>query len=358
MKPGRLRLLTWLLVIANLGLGTYVGYELYRRRQIRQANANLETALGPNVTRTIRHPDRPHWIPSRMEEPDSIAGWISFAVKTNNKGFRGRDLVEEKREGIFRIAVVGECVAFGYGLGEGLAYPELLEKRLNDAAGGERFEVFNISLFGVPPHGIMSLLREYGLHVNPDLVIFSPGTDSVFVPEHVRNPSRLWLADATYAELLNGYRQMLEQVARGARERNLPLVFVPPTMNSFFLPDAQIWVEVMVSVASEHQVPFFDSSTVIRTAEAENGLGIVTGDGKQRLVRYRDGSGETLVEVPFDLPSATQHVAQEIYDYLDDHPDVRPRLSIDDNHPTEEGQRLLAEKLHRFLREHRLLPEA
>ena len=80
-------------------------------------------------------------------------------------------------------------------------------------------------------------------------------------------------------------------------------------------------------------------------------------NGTQRLVRYRAKTPEVLFEAPHDADTDERHIAAAVYSWLDDHPDVRPVMNIDDFRLTPEGHQIVAEALHDFLKEHALLPE-
>ncbi|MDP3937710.1 MAG: SGNH/GDSL hydrolase family protein [Deltaproteobacteria bacterium] len=92
----------------------------------------------------------------------------------NTQGFRGPEWLPLD-EGVFRIAVVGDSMAFGLGVEEGEAFPRILERDLNGWAvekGIERrFRVYNL---GVPGY---NLEQEYftwsrwGKILKPQMVI-------------------------------------------------------------------------------------------------------------------------------------------------------------------------------------------
>jgi len=96
-------------------------------------------------------------------------------------GLRERDLPQAKPPGTFRIAVIGDSVAFGLTLPARQAFPRRLEQRLAElaavgaggGAGAPRIEVLN---FGVPGYNISqvaALLRTRVLDFEPDLVLYA-----------------------------------------------------------------------------------------------------------------------------------------------------------------------------------------
>lgn len=355
----RKKALTSFLVVGIIVLSGLLAWQYFIRRPRlqREGSAGQVAQVAPNTTYTFPHPTRPHWIPNMIEHKESIRSWMDFSFTTNNKGFRGRDLGPAKPEGVFRIVVVGECVAFGFGVAEDEPYPVLVENDINEAAGHHVVEVLNVSLFGAAPQIIAGLFHSHVNDLSPDLIIFAPGTDTVFVPEHVMSPARLDLGEQQYAAKLRAYHDILAQATHFARQHRAPIVFVTPTMNSFFLPDGMRWLKLMKDYAAQQNIPVLDTTAVVSEVEHSRGLVLETKDGVQRLVRYEDGDPEGLFEVPFVMGTDGRHVAAEIYGWLDDNPTVRPVMNIDDNHLTAEGHRIVADALLTLLRDNQLLPE-
>jgi len=86
---------------------------------------------------------------------------------TNNRGMRGPgDYIYEKKEGLFRIAVLGDSFAFGVGVRENQTMSFQLEKMLN-ASGSGKYQVYN---FGVSS---FSTLLEY-IYLKKEVIKYSP----------------------------------------------------------------------------------------------------------------------------------------------------------------------------------------
>ena len=66
-------------------------------------------------------------------------------LKTNSHGMRDREYPREKPDGVVRIAGLGDSVMFGWGVGQGEAYLDVLERL--DRGTGERewVETFQVS---------------------------------------------------------------------------------------------------------------------------------------------------------------------------------------------------------------------
>ncbi|MCH2170861.1 SGNH/GDSL hydrolase family protein [Myxococcota bacterium] len=95
--------------------------------------------------------------------------------RINSEGMRGPEVLRFKPPGTFRIAVIGDSIAFGYEVDANRTFAALIERVLNrDLADSDRrFEVIN---FGVPGYGIdqaVKTLEKRVLDFEPDLVIYA-----------------------------------------------------------------------------------------------------------------------------------------------------------------------------------------
>ena len=93
--------------------------------------------------------------------------------KYNSWGFRDIEREEAKRDGTFRILVLGDSFTFGSGVKfKEQLYPALLETKLNSAnLQNGHFEVINTGVKGLSTEQELFYLRETGLALNPDLII-------------------------------------------------------------------------------------------------------------------------------------------------------------------------------------------
>ncbi|MBI3282614.1 SGNH/GDSL hydrolase family protein [Candidatus Curtissbacteria bacterium] len=96
--------------------------------------------------------------------------WHERHVIHNNYFFRDRDFVTNKKEGITRIAVLGDSIAFGGGIEKVEdRFSNRLEKKLREA--GKNVEVYNL---GKPGYDTEAEIVEYGKveHLNFDIVVW------------------------------------------------------------------------------------------------------------------------------------------------------------------------------------------
>jgi lysophospholipase L1-like esterase len=103
--------------------------------------------------------------------PDSrVKAEVEYRI--NAEGLRGPEVEVEKPEGVRRVAVLGDSIAFGYWVAEEDTFPRQLESMLNEAwDDGTRIEVLN---FGVPGYNLdqeTEALRSRALPFAPDVVV-------------------------------------------------------------------------------------------------------------------------------------------------------------------------------------------
>lgn len=102
-----------------------------------------------------------------------FAGQID-KLQTNNLGFRSvNDTYIKKPEGNFRIIVVGDSFAYGYGLSNSGTYPQKLENVLNKNSSYPIYEVINAAVPGYSPDQEYRLISEKLTYFQPNLIIWN-----------------------------------------------------------------------------------------------------------------------------------------------------------------------------------------
>ena len=92
-------------------------------------------------------------------------------VTTTAQGWRTPDFTQMKSDDVFRVLVLGDSFMAGMQVNDNEIFSSVLQQRLNQARLGKRVEVIT---FGVPSWGTDQqylALRQYGLRLNPDLVV-------------------------------------------------------------------------------------------------------------------------------------------------------------------------------------------
>ncbi len=123
---------------------------------------------------------RVEFIPDGIRVLKLPSNYRTPAVNTNSLGFRGGEF-GAKRDGVFRIIVMGDSGLFGWNAPDDYStIPAQLQKILNDRIGGaKRFEVLNMGI----PSGISTFhyatFATYGQSLDPDFLIMFLGLNDL-----------------------------------------------------------------------------------------------------------------------------------------------------------------------------------
>ncbi len=99
--------------------------------------------------------------------PGAVALMGDGRVSLNARGYRGRRLALPREGDHVRVVVLGDSIAFGYGVSDEQAFPHLLDVRDNG------LEVGNLAVEGYGPAQELLLLRNEGLREDPDVVVLA-----------------------------------------------------------------------------------------------------------------------------------------------------------------------------------------
>jgi hypothetical protein len=105
-------------------------------------------------------------------KPNLNVKFTGVQVTTNSFGMRGPEVEPAKPPGTYRIALLGDSFAFGWGLEQNQTFAQVMEDRLNEFYRGKRkFQVLN---FGVPGYSTFqeaAAFQEKGYQFSPDAVV-------------------------------------------------------------------------------------------------------------------------------------------------------------------------------------------
>ncbi len=91
--------------------------------------------------------------------------------KINSDGFRGPVHAIPRPPGGLRIVVLGDSIAFGFGVREEQTFPRVLEALLAERAPAAEVEVINLGTGGYSAWNEARLLEDVGVAYEPDLVL-------------------------------------------------------------------------------------------------------------------------------------------------------------------------------------------
>lgn len=95
----------------------------------------------------------------------------SFRLRTNALGLRGPEIAVPKPADTFRILVLGDSVAFGWGVDDEVTFLRRWEAQLNARGDGRRYQVVNTGHLLFDTTQEAALLRDFGLGLQPDAVL-------------------------------------------------------------------------------------------------------------------------------------------------------------------------------------------
>ena len=115
----------------------------------------------------------------RSEDPELIYEMTPGAetvregvvVRINSDGFRDDPFSQNPRDNEFRIIIMGDSVTAGWGVEMADAFPQILEKIVNNVGQDRVFTVLNMGVYGYSTKQELRLLETRGLKYKPDLII-------------------------------------------------------------------------------------------------------------------------------------------------------------------------------------------
>ncbi len=117
----------------------------------------------------------------------------------NSLGYRGDDYSFTKPDGVFRIMILGDSLAFGTLVPNVEdTFPKKLEKYLNEGFSDKKFEVLNISHGGWRTGDEIYALVKDGIRFSPDLIFLAYFHNDIpdfyrYYEENCKNPvDRMW----------------------------------------------------------------------------------------------------------------------------------------------------------------------
>lgn len=120
-----------------------------------------------------------------MEQVATYADGRRIVFTTNSLGLRSPEVLP-KEAGEFRILSLGESTTFGIGVSDRETYSFLLQEDLRARYPGRRLTVVNAGVSAYSSFQSLRYLREKGLELDPDLVLFYHEVND-YLPSSVRD---------------------------------------------------------------------------------------------------------------------------------------------------------------------------
>ncbi|MCX7624989.1 MAG: SGNH/GDSL hydrolase family protein [Candidatus Sumerlaeaceae bacterium] len=151
---------------------------------------------------TLRDLVKPSRSPQRCYEmmPGAWGTFVGQPVKINGAGFRDREHAIQKPAGIKRIAIVGDSIAFGWGVRQEQRFSDVLENTFNSRAATSETVVECLN-FAVPGYNTVmeeALFREVVLAYSPDVLVLNLVTNDDEAPNFIRLEPKVWALDRLF----------------------------------------------------------------------------------------------------------------------------------------------------------------
>lgn len=153
-----------------------------------------------------------HGVPDLREfvlKPNLKVAHAGAQWSTNALGMRDRPYPIAKPPNTVRIAFAGDSIGAGWGIGDGLTFESVLERRLDErsrAAGGPAVEILNFAVPGHGPGQRWHHVEKVGWAMQPDVVLFeSTQADSGWDERRLRGllPRGIGWDSPMYRDALN-----------------------------------------------------------------------------------------------------------------------------------------------------------
>jgi len=336
--------------------------------QLQSSRAQAQSSLhGLNLGDIVR-PSRHAGIVYELR-PNVRGRFMGQSVLINSRGLHDYEYSLRKEPGTFRIVGLGDSSLFGWGVPFEDSGLKVLERRLNEKFGAQKFEVINFAVPGYNTAMEAETFVQRCLEYAPDLVLLNFNTNDYDVPNFMRLPRDLAtlrtsylfdLAYSVYEGVMAVEREpppLFDFRHRTIAERQAARLDEDPA-----LPDEYRYMvgakgvvralERLAAAARERAIPF-----VVFDVKPYPGL-----DPKYVRDELRDGQRELLERESRRLGFYFLNTYPYFMNYLKQHPDANLRpvfaVSAADGHPNTLAHSINAQALFDYLVAHQLLPSA
>src|SRR3989475_2051848 len=334
--------------------------------QLQSSRAQAQSSLHGLSLGDIVQPSRHAGIVYELR-PNVRGRFMGQSVLINSRGLHDYEYSPRKDPGTFRIVGVGDSSLFGWGVPFEDSGLKVLERRLNEKFGAQKFDVINFAVPGYNTAMEAETFVQRCLEYAPDLVLLNFNTNDYDVPNFMRLPRDLAtlrtsylfdLAYSVYEGVMAVEREpppLFDFRHRTIAERQAARLDEDPA-----LPDEYRYMvgakgvvralERLAAAARERAIPF-----VVFDVKPYPGL-----DPKYVRDELRDGQRELLERESRRLGFHFLNTYPYFMNYLKQHPDANLRtvfaVSAVDGHPNTLAHSINAQALFDYLVAHQLLP--
>jgi len=115
--------------------------------------------------------------------PNTRVEFKGASISTNSWGMRDKEYSKEKKQGVYRIALLGGSYEMGSGIADGSNFESELESKLNGNFTGKEnsaFEILNFAVGGYHIFQHVKVLEEKALAFDPDAVLYFAHSDEYY----------------------------------------------------------------------------------------------------------------------------------------------------------------------------------
>lgn len=243
-------------------------------------------------------------------------------IEINRRGFRDKVYSVEKPEDVYRIAVLGDSVTFGWGVNRSHTYVEVFGEKINRASK-RKIQVMNFGVPGYDQDEEVELLKSEVLRYEPDLVLVGYTPDEDILPKNLSAEE-----EATVEEHVESLRSNISS-REEARERMLKKnEIIYSEYNNETIE--QSWsrvarrLERLENISERENIPIGIFSHTYHSEEQS-----------PRLESAADKYGWDYIEIGI----STREFSEKY------------RLSENDWHPSVKGHNVIAEEIYKYYRE-------
>lgn len=140
----------------------------------------IEAAMGVYVKKNPPlHRPNPVWLWELFPGQKGITnvGGAVKSIQVNRFGFRGDDFDKTKRQDVFRIMILGDSSAFGYGMNQHETFAEELQRLLKKKYPSLNIQVINGAVPGYTTYASKEFFLKKGIKFEPDVIIAAHNND-------------------------------------------------------------------------------------------------------------------------------------------------------------------------------------